>query len=217
MDNMDNTFTVYLVRHGSTLLNSYNRMQGWIDSDLTEEGIEQAQQAADKLSDISFDRAFSSDLGRAVNTRNLITNQLQSNLKEAADLPEFREVNFGFFEGLNSDDIWAGIAAPYGKHSQKDLMDIGGQEEVRNAMNKADSSHVAETYDQVIARLKAAFQQLRDHCEPGENILVISHGTLIRTMADYLGVDTTDNYPINGGVSQLSIDDDQAVFESYNQ
>ncbi len=36
-----NSFTVYLVRHGSTMLNSFNRMQGWIDSDLSDEGIQQ--------------------------------------------------------------------------------------------------------------------------------------------------------------------------------
>ena len=30
------TFTLYMVRHGQTILNSYNRLQGWCDSPLTE-------------------------------------------------------------------------------------------------------------------------------------------------------------------------------------
>ncbi|WP_288529041.1 histidine phosphatase family protein [uncultured Secundilactobacillus sp.] len=212
-----NSFTVYLVRHGATFLNAYDRMQGWIDSDLSDDGITQSQEAAERLKDIAFDRAFSSDLGRAMTTRDIIVNHTPGALKENGELKSFREVNFGFFEGLNSTDIWHGIAAPYGKSTQADLIEIGGMEEARNAMKKADPSDEAESYDAVINRLKAGFQELRDHCEFNENILLVSHGTFIRTMADYLGVDTTDNYPKNGGISQLTVYEDQVAFESYNQ
>ncbi len=31
---------IYVVRHGQTLFNKLNKNQGWIDSDLTQEGIE---------------------------------------------------------------------------------------------------------------------------------------------------------------------------------
>ncbi|GAX02368.1 histidine phosphatase family protein [Secundilactobacillus silagei] len=212
-----NSFTVYLVRHGSTTLNSFNRMQGWIDSDLSDDGIQQAQQAAEKLQAVTFNRAFSSDLGRAVSTRNLILDQLHQAPQEIDQLPEFREVNFGFFEGLNSDDIWAGIAAPYGKHSQGDLIAIGGLKEARDAMKQSDPSHTAEDYDEIISRIKNGFKALREHCEAGESILLVSHGTIIRTIADYLGVDTMDNYPKNGGVSKLTVAPDQVIVEAYNQ
>lgn len=212
-----NSFTVYLVRHGSTMLNGFNRMQGWIDSDLSDEGIQQAGQAAEKLRGTTFDRAFSSDLGRAISTRNIILNQLHQTPREVTQLPAFREVNFGFFEGLDSDDIWAGIAAPYGKHSQDDLMAIGGLKETRDAMKQSDPSHTAEDYDAVISRVKTGFTALRDHCQNGESILLVSHGTLIRTIIDYLGVDTTGNYPQNGGVSELTIFPDHVNVETYNQ
>lgn len=211
------SFTVYLVRHGSTMLNSFNRMQGWIDSDLSTEGIEQAQHAAKKLQGITLNRAFSSDLGRAVSTRNIIINQLQQTPQEIEQLREFREVNFGFFEGLNSDDIWAGIAAPYGKHSQGDLIEIGGLKEARDAMKQSDPSHIAEGYDEVISRIRAGFKTLRQHCTRHESVLVVSHGTLIRMIADYLGVDTTDNYPNNGGVTELTVSPDRVAVEAYNQ
>lgn len=211
------SFTVYLVRHGSTMLNAFNRMQGWIDSDLSDEGIEQAQAAAEKLQGLTFNRAFASDLGRAMDTRDIILAQLHQTPQEIAELPEFREVNFGFFEGLNSDDIWAGIAAPYGKHSQGDLLALGGMQEVRKAMKDSDPSHTAEDYDEVLVRLKRGFAALRDRCQPGDNVLLVSHGTLIRTIADYLGIDTVGNYPSNGGVTQLTVTADQVTVEAYNQ
>ncbi|MCH5462497.1 histidine phosphatase family protein [Lactobacillus sp. LC28-10] len=211
------SFTVYLVRHGSTMLNSFNRMQGWIDSDLSEEGITQARQAAEKLQGAVINRAFSSDLGRAISTRNIILNQLQQTPTEIDQLPEFREVNFGFFEGLNSDDIWAGIASPYGKNSQADLLEIGGLREARKAMKESDPSHTAEDYDEVISRVKAGFKVLRDHCQSGESVLLVSHGTIIRTIIDYLGVDTKGNYPQNGGISELTVYPDEVIVEAYNQ
>lgn len=210
-----NSFTVYLVRHGATVLNAYDRMQGWIDSDLSQDGVDQSQEAAKKLKDITFDRAFSSDLGRAMKTRNIIIGHTP--VQEITELNQFREVNFGFFEGLKAEDIWHGIAAPYGKSTQADLIEIGGLAEARNAMKNADPSNVAENYEEVINRMKAGFQALRDRCQPNENVLLVSHGTFIRTMADYLGVDTKDNYPKNGGISQITVYDDQVVFESYNQ
>lgn len=33
---------IYVVRHGRTYLNKYQRLQGWSDAPLTEEGIEGA-------------------------------------------------------------------------------------------------------------------------------------------------------------------------------
>ena len=37
--------TVYIVRHGQTLLNRYKKMQGWVDSPLTEKGIQDGKRA----------------------------------------------------------------------------------------------------------------------------------------------------------------------------
>lgn len=35
--------TLYLVRHGETLFNIQNKIQGWCDSPLTENGVAQAK------------------------------------------------------------------------------------------------------------------------------------------------------------------------------
>ena len=55
------TFTLYMVRHGQTILNSYNRLQGWCDSPLTEKGTNDAHSAGKHLENIHFDAAYSSD------------------------------------------------------------------------------------------------------------------------------------------------------------
>ena len=38
-------------------------------------------------------------------------------------------------------------------------------------------------------------------------MLVVSHGSIIRTIADYLGVNTVNNAPANGSVTKLVLDE----------
>jgi broad specificity phosphatase PhoE len=67
-----NPCTFYITRHGETVWNIQQRMQGQQDSPLTENGILQAKAAAEKLKKIHFDHAFSSDLLRARRTAEII-------------------------------------------------------------------------------------------------------------------------------------------------
>ena len=52
--------TVYIVRHGQTLLNRYKKMQGWVDSPLTEKGIQDGKRAGKILENIKFDKFYES-------------------------------------------------------------------------------------------------------------------------------------------------------------
>lgn len=59
---------LYLIRHGETVLNSQDTVQGWLDSELTERGHEQARAAVAQLADLKPTVIFSSDLIRAQQT-----------------------------------------------------------------------------------------------------------------------------------------------------
>lgn len=209
--------TIYFVRHGKTLLNLFNRMQGWVDSDLTEEGRADALKAGRRLATEGIDYAYSSNTGRAEATRDLIVSQLAHEPKEVAALPEFRELLFGYYEGLDSDQIWDEIGTPYGYHTQDEIIDVGGLRYARELMKKEDPSHMAETYDDLVTRWQAGIDYLKHHCDDGAKILIVSHGTALRTFADYLGVNTVGNYPANGSISVLSVDNDDEQFTIYNQ
>lgn len=56
---------IYLVRHGKTFINKYNKMQGWCDTPLTDEGREGAEKAAEALQELPLDIALSSNTLRA--------------------------------------------------------------------------------------------------------------------------------------------------------
>jgi probable phosphoglycerate mutase len=86
--------TFYICRHGQTENNKAERLSGWIDTPLTDEGIQNALTAASKVVGVRFDRIISSDLGRAFITAYIIVrkNGLELQIERARGL---REINYG--------------------------------------------------------------------------------------------------------------------------
>ena len=66
---------IYFVRHGETEWNKIGRMQGQIDIELNEEGKRQAKVVKEKLSNVKFDKVFSSPLKRAIETAKIISDK----------------------------------------------------------------------------------------------------------------------------------------------
>ena len=84
---------LYLVRHGQTVTNEAGCWTGWYDAPLTEQGREDAIRARGFLSDLSFDKVYSSDLSRARDTALLA---LPGCVPEQT--PLLREIHVGSYE-----------------------------------------------------------------------------------------------------------------------
>ena len=63
---------VYLVRHGQTYTNALACHSGWADIPLTAQGERDALEAGELLKGIRFDRVYTSDLRRAVQTEKIV-------------------------------------------------------------------------------------------------------------------------------------------------
>ncbi len=76
---------IYIVRHGQTEQNLKKKLQGRSDFPLTELGREQASAVGDAFRDagIVFDKVYSSPLGRAVETAELIAGDAPIEVEEA--------------------------------------------------------------------------------------------------------------------------------------
>ena len=59
---------MFVVRHGESENNISALWSGWSDVNLTQKGYEDAQKVGEMLKNIKFDRVYSSDLKRAVET-----------------------------------------------------------------------------------------------------------------------------------------------------
>ncbi|MDT6981565.1 histidine phosphatase family protein [Levilactobacillus zymae] len=208
--------TIYIVRHGETFMNRFNRMQGWIDADLTTKGRQQAVQTGQELHAVHFDSLYSSDLNRAVNTRDLIAQQFDHPVARVVADRVFREVFFGYFEGLDSDETWRQVGASKHLTTQTAIMQEYDFRTSRQLMHELDPEHLAETYDQVIHRWQRGIQTIYRQNQPNSRVLLVTHGTFIRTLADFKGINTLDNYPKNGSVSKIVVTDAGFDFSQYN-
>lgn len=104
-----------LVRHGETEGNSSIRYYGRTDIGLSQAGREQMRAARAELrkriGEIDSARLFSSPLGRAVESARLVASEDSTPLI----LEEFRELDFGLFEGLTADEIRLHYPAEYAR------------------------------------------------------------------------------------------------------
>jgi glucosyl-3-phosphoglycerate phosphatase len=91
-----------LLRHGQTDFNVDGRMQGHIDSHLTDAGHEQAAEAAPVLASLAPDRLVSSDLRRAVDTAEVVGAACGLPVKFDSRL---RETHLGLWQGHTVAEI----------------------------------------------------------------------------------------------------------------
>lgn len=93
---------VFLVRHGQTVANVNQILQGQTDGELTEEGREQARQVAKKMACEHIDAFISSDLLRARETCQIIA---APHHKEVVTTPLLRERDWGDLTGKYIPDV----------------------------------------------------------------------------------------------------------------
>lgn len=88
--------TLYLVRHGETVDNKAQILQGQIQGELNETGREQARAVRDKMAHEPIDAFVASDLRRAVETCEIIA---RPHGKLVVTTPLLRERDWGSFTG----------------------------------------------------------------------------------------------------------------------
>ena len=94
--------TLYLVRHGETVDNVRQVMQGQTQGALNERGICQAEEVAAKMADRPIDAFISSDLKRAYDTCTIIAAPHHA---EVMTTPLLRERDWGDFTGMFIPDL----------------------------------------------------------------------------------------------------------------
>ena len=104
-------YKLVLIRHGESQWNRENRFTGWTDIDLSEQGIQEAKIAAQKLKEanFTFDIAFSSVLKRAINTLGIILTEMDLLWIPVIKSWRLNERHYGAFQGLNKSEMAAKI------------------------------------------------------------------------------------------------------------
>ena len=183
---------IFLIRHGETVWNSQQRMQGHSNSDLSSVGQAQIQALGQWMKNVPFDHIYSSDSLRAKQTAEAITQFSGHELK--IDL-RLREKNLGVFEGLTSEEARE-------RHP-----------EVFRLFKTAGSKYVideGESTQQLQDRALEIVNEIRIK-HPEERVLLVTHGGFIRVVMKHslgLSLETPTRFLIrNTGVFRLVWED----------
>lgn len=162
---MNKHIVFYLARHGQTEWNLEHRIQGQLDSELTQLGKQQALQLAVDCQHLNITRVLTSPLGRAEHTARICAAQLQVEVEKVAG---FEERNFGHWQGKLTSEV--------DSHPQ--------YTEMISALTDC-KPELGESANQALSRFK---QTLMNQLEksPNDNLLVIAHGEILRCLISSL-------------------------------
>ena len=160
---------IYLVRHGQTEFNKAGRLQGHVDSPLTELGLRQAAAVGALLKDLTGGgtgwRIVSSPLGRARRTAEIIAEAL--GIGEIENEPRLIELSWGAWDGRLRAELKAEYPEAFGKTGW------------------AFHAPTGETYAQVRARMESWLGALPP--EPDRRVIAVSHGVAGRVLRGVYG------------------------------
>jgi len=132
-------------------------------------GEEQARDAAGRLSTVGFSRIVASDLQRARRTAQILAGELGLEVEADADL---REIDVGDWTGMTRAEIearWPGELAAWSE-------------------GRSESTMGGESRTHLTARARSALRRVAAEAPPGDCVLLVSHGALIRNLDRALGL-----------------------------
>lgn len=215
------TLHLYVVRHGKTYFNRYNKLQGWGNSPLMAEGIKDAQMAAQALSNVDLKAAYSSDTTRAMDTAKIIIdgNKNKQHL-QLITASNFREEFYGSFEGVNMDVAWTSAGASVGLQTYKEIVDVYGVDKTKDLLKEADPWHDAENSEEYWQRVNQGFKRILNNpiLDDGDSVLLISHGNTLISLADRYGEGKIQVHerPLNGSIARMELSLDGLTILTYN-
>ncbi|HDX9589971.1 TPA: histidine phosphatase family protein [Bacillus pseudomycoides] len=212
---LDNIVTLYITRHGKTMLNASGRVQGWADSPLVETGVEVAKNLGHGLKDIHFVDAYSSDSGRAIETVNLVLKYSEQSTLKLEQRKDLRELNFGIFEGDKNENMQKMIGVVAGVKSADELMRFS-IEEIVNFIAAADDTNQAEDWKTFSTRIKRELDKISEETAQngGGNVLVVSHGITITALIDMIDCSKIKLGLENASVTKVFYKDGKYTIES---
>jgi broad specificity phosphatase PhoE len=158
-----------LLRHGQSTWNADGRWQGQADPPLSPLGEQQAREAAQRLTAGQFGRVLASDLRRALRTAEILAEPL--GLAVEVD-PDLREIDVGDWQGLTRAEINERAPGALADWSE----------------GRSESTPGGESRTDLTDRARAAVLRAAAAAAPGDRVLLVSHGALIRNLDRALGL-----------------------------
>lgn len=191
--------TIIFLRHGQSTWNLENKFTGWIDVDLSSQGIEEARTAGRllKANGFTFDMGYTSVLKRAIRTLWIVLDEM-----DLMWIPVYRswrlnERHYGALQNLNKRDT----AEKYGDEQvhiwrrsydvQPPPLDFSDKRHPRfdphYAELKAGDLPCTESLKDTLNRVLPYWHEtIVPELKKGRRILIAAHGNSLRAIVKYL-------------------------------
>lgn len=173
---------LYMIRHGESTANEKKLHAGWAQIPLTPKGTEDAKNAGARLNGISFDKVYSSDLLRALQTAELA---LPGTVAEKCEL--LREINVGILSGKSAEECF----------------NLYGERYINDKAVHDFTFWNGENHSMHLNRVKKFLEMLSK--QPFENVAAFCHNGTIKCALESAKIDPKSIELKNGGVLVFEI------------
>ncbi len=188
-----------LIRHGQSIWNAENRFTGWVNSPLSEHGIQEAIKAGRLIKEFNIDieEAFTSYLSRAIDTLNFLLKELDKNNLIINKTWYLNERHYGSLTGLNKEETkqkigeslflkyrrsWD-IAPPPMEKNNKNISLFGSLNKTIPVNKVPNTESLKDTYDRVI---KYYNETISNIFKKNNVVIIVAHGNSLRALCKYL-------------------------------
>ena len=187
-----------LTRHGQSVWNAENRFTGWVDIDLSDKGVREAEKSGQLIRElkIRIDVFYTSYLKRAIKTLTTILkiNNLDLKFNTAWQL---NERHYGALTGLNKEETKKKIGEEQFKKYRRswDIAPppMNAESEYLSLFSPLNSSipigmtpfteSLKDTYDRVVPFYE---NEIKKNLAANKNIILSAHGNSLRALCKYL-------------------------------
>ena len=187
-----------LIRHGQSLWNAEDRFTGWVDSPLSERGIQEAIKAGRliKKFNIDIEEAFTSYLSRAIDTLIFLLKELDKNNLIINKTWYLNERHYGSLTGLNKGETkqkigeslflkyrrsWD-IAPPPMEKNNKNISLFGSLNKTIPVDKVPNTESLKDTHDRVIKY----YNETISNVFKKNVVIIVAHGNSLRALCKYL-------------------------------
>ena len=192
-------YKIVLLRHGESVWNKENRFTGWTDVGLSELGIREAKDAGQvlKKEGYVFDVVFTSVLKRAIDTTNIVLNEMGLSVIDTRCAWQLNERHYGALQGLNKGEM----AKKYGEEQVRIWRRSYGVRPPEMEEEDYRRQNELEIFKSVPVGKMPRTESLADTCaravdywqkeiapaiKRGKKILISAHGNSLRALVKYL-------------------------------
>ena len=187
------------IRHGQSEWNLKNLFTGWVDVNLSEQGVQEATEAGKKLKEagIEFDQAYTSVLTRAIKTLHIALEESDQLWIPETKTWRLNERHYGALQGQNKKEA----AEKFGeeqvhtwRRSYDVLPPLLKADDEGSAVNERRYAnldpHVVPGGENLKVTLERVMPFWEDHIAPdllaGKNVIIAAHGNSLRALTKYL-------------------------------